>query len=92
MIKMKEVTRNWMQYMISRNFPPLVNESDFQREFARGVAHEPPKADAHDAVADAIISNPPVYGHFHCAEALRVPPATTGCEKRTKMAISSFVT
>ena len=23
MLKMKEVTRNWMQYMISRNFPPL---------------------------------------------------------------------
>eukprot|EP00951_Prasinocladus_malaysianus_P035551 scaffold367261_cov44-Prasinocladus_malaysianus.AAC.1 len=24
-------------------------------------------------VADAIISNPPVYGHHHVAEALRIP-------------------
>ena len=23
MLKMKEVTKNWMNYMISRNFPPL---------------------------------------------------------------------
>ena len=34
---------------------------------------DPDHADTQPFVADAIISNPPTYGHLHCAEALRVP-------------------
>ena len=34
---------------------------------------DPGRPDAEPFVADAIIANPPSYGHFHCAEALHVP-------------------
>jgi sterol 3beta-glucosyltransferase len=34
---------------------------------------DPDRAGAEPFVADAIISNPPTYGHLHCAEALRIP-------------------
>lgn len=34
---------------------------------------DPDRADAEPFVADAIIANPPSYGHLHCAEALRIP-------------------
>ena len=34
---------------------------------------DPDRADAPPFVADAIIANPPSYGHLHCAEALGIP-------------------
>jgi len=34
---------------------------------------DPDRPEAKPFVADGIIANPPSYGHFHCAEALRVP-------------------
>jgi UDP:flavonoid glycosyltransferase YjiC (YdhE family) len=34
---------------------------------------DPEHPDAKPFVADGIIANPPSYGHFHCAEALRIP-------------------
>jgi len=34
---------------------------------------DPDRADAAPFVADAIIANPPSYGHLHCAEALGIP-------------------
>ena len=37
------------------------------------TAPDPDDAAQRPFTADAIISNPPVYGHFHVAEALRVP-------------------
>lgn len=34
---------------------------------------DPDRADAPPFIADAIIANPPSYGHLHCAEALGIP-------------------
>jgi len=34
---------------------------------------DPDHPDAQPFTADAIIANPPSYGHFHCAEALHIP-------------------
>src|SRR4029453_10266615 len=34
---------------------------------------DPDRPDAEPFIADGIIANPPSYGHFHCAEALRIP-------------------
>lgn len=37
------------------------------------TAADPADPDARPFTADAIISNPPTYGHIHCAEALDIP-------------------
>lgn len=81
--------RELMEYMIKTgghivptNLQQIVEDVPRKRQIIAEILEstwracteqDPDRADARPFVADGIIANPPSYGHFHCAEALRVP-------------------